>query len=307
MRISVIIPCHNAAQYIERALRSVAAQHFPAHEIVVIDDGSTDDSVEVVRRTGISVRLVRAQCGSATGARLAGIREATGEWLAFLDADDFFYPEHLARAAAALSGSADVAYLAHLDCMEHEREEIFAPSGGPLLPVLSQGVSADRFMELFARRWYFSPSGVLARRDRVMEVGGPDPRLSAAGDVELFLRVIAGGTWTYQPRPGWCYRLGTPGNLSSQRMRCEAEMLQTLLNNEAGYPGPCMAKAIRASARRVMAMAATDGTAEDLEHAWERAWPRLPRLAQWYFLGWKVWPAFFRQLIQLKRRWRALR
>jgi glycosyltransferase involved in cell wall biosynthesis len=307
VRISVVIPCYNAAPYIGRALASVAAQEFPAHEIVVVNDASTDDSVEVIERSGVPVRLIHTQCRSATGARGAGIRAATGEWLAFLDADDFFYPTHLARARAALDGRDDVAYMAHLDCMYHETGEIFAPSTGPLLLDLEQGIAAERFMELFAQRWYFSPSGVLARREVVLAVGGPNPRLSAAGDVELFLRVIAGKTWTYQPQPGWCYRLGTPGNLSSRRMRCEAEMLETLLNNEAGYPGSTMAGAIRHCARRVMALAATDGAEDDVQQAWDTAWPRLPRLAQAYFLCWKVWPGFFRRIIQLKRRVQALR
>ncbi len=304
MQVSVIIPCYNAAPYIAATLRSVAAQTFPAHEIIVIDDGSTDGSLAEIQNSGIPVRLLHTERALAGGARLAGVRAASGDWVAYLDADDTWYPEHLQRAQEALADSSDVAYLAHLDCMDHHTQEIFAPWTGPFLPEFAKHISSARFMERFSETWYFSPSGVLQRLDVVLAVGGPDPNpeLRAREDVELFLRVIAGRTWTYDPQPGWCYRLGTPGHLSSDRMNREHAMLLALVGNEAGYPGPCMTAAIRHSARRVMAMAVTDGDAGDLQRAWETAWPRLPRLAQLFFLGWRLWPAGFRRVIELKRR-----
>src|SRR5437660_9457805 len=102
LRVSVIMPCHNAGPWIGDALRSVAAQSLPAHEILVIDDRSSDDSVAQIERSGVPVKLLRSDAGNAAATRNVGIEAATGDWLALLDADDVWYPNHLARAAELL-------------------------------------------------------------------------------------------------------------------------------------------------------------------------------------------------------------
>src|SRR5437899_5918483 len=88
MRISVIMPCHNASRWIAAALRSISKQTQSAHEIVVIDDGSTDNSVLEIERTSVPVKLLRVGFNNAAAARNAGIQAATGDWIALLDADD---------------------------------------------------------------------------------------------------------------------------------------------------------------------------------------------------------------------------
>ena len=96
---SVIIPNYNNAATLGRALDSVLAQSWPAHEIIVIDDGSSDDSPEVAARYGDRIRYVRQANGGVSAARNAGAALASGNWLAFLDADDTFLPERLALHA----------------------------------------------------------------------------------------------------------------------------------------------------------------------------------------------------------------
>src|SRR6476469_3757189 len=98
MRVSVIIPCHNAGRWIAQTLHSVAAQTYPAHEVIVIDDGSTDDSIAEIQRSGIPLTLLNVTVHNAAAARNAGIEVAKGDWIALLDADDLWYPNHLARA-----------------------------------------------------------------------------------------------------------------------------------------------------------------------------------------------------------------
>ncbi|MCP5278335.1 MAG: glycosyltransferase family 2 protein [Thiobacillus sp.] len=94
-RFSVIIPAYNAEAFVARAIDSVLAQTWPAHEILVVDDGSVDKTAEVVAGYGERVRYLRQDNAGVSAARNAGARAATGDWLAFLDADDWYYPDRL--------------------------------------------------------------------------------------------------------------------------------------------------------------------------------------------------------------------
>jgi hypothetical protein len=277
----------------------------------VVDDGSSDDSIDQIEASAIGasaipLRLLHTRRVGPAGARLAGIQAATGDWVAFLDADDIWYPRHLQRAEEILSSTNDVAYLAHLDCMYHHTGEVFAPSAGPPIDHIATGLAGSRFLEIFATRFYFSPSSVLQQLQRVLEVGGPDPLLVGREDVDLFLRVIEGQTWTYNPERLWRYRLGTPGAISANCMRCEQALLLSLLKNEPGYRGRLMSQAIKRTARRVMGVAFTEGTPTDRQVAWDTAWPRLPLTIQLLFWGMRPFPALLREIIHLKRKWQAV-
>ncbi len=95
--ISVVIPAYNAAATIAAAIESALAQTRPPDEIIVVDDGSRDDTAAVVERFGAAVRLVRQTNAGCGQARNTGVRAARGNWLAFLDADDLWQPTKLAR------------------------------------------------------------------------------------------------------------------------------------------------------------------------------------------------------------------
>jgi len=92
---SVIIPAYNSAATLARAVESVNAQSWPAHEIIVIDDGSTDDTLQIARGFGDRVRVLHQSNAGVSAARNRGAEAATGDWLAFLDADDWYCPDRL--------------------------------------------------------------------------------------------------------------------------------------------------------------------------------------------------------------------
>lgn len=100
--ISVVIPVHDGERYLAAAIASVLAQTCPPTEIIVVDDGSTDDSGVIARAYGDPVRLVRQSNRGPAAARNAGIQQATGDILAFLDADDLWVPDKLTRQVEML-------------------------------------------------------------------------------------------------------------------------------------------------------------------------------------------------------------
>ncbi len=100
--VTVVIPAYNAARYIERAIRSVLAQTYPADEVIVVNDGSTDTTSEKVRQFGDRIKLIEQANAGVSAARNAGIQAASGEWIAFLDADDEWLPNHLERHCTLL-------------------------------------------------------------------------------------------------------------------------------------------------------------------------------------------------------------
>ena len=100
--VSAVIPAYNAGPYIARAIDSTLAQTHPADEIIVVDDGSTDDTASVVKRYGTAVHYISQDHAGASAARNTGIEAAQSEWIAFLDSDDEWLPEYLQEQMALL-------------------------------------------------------------------------------------------------------------------------------------------------------------------------------------------------------------
>lgn len=112
MKFSVVIPLYNKVAYVQSAVRSVLAQSLPPLEVIVVDDGSTDGSAEAVLAIADPrVRLVRQPNGGVSRARNHGISLARGDWVALLDADDWYHPEMLAALAHAHATCPDAAML----------------------------------------------------------------------------------------------------------------------------------------------------------------------------------------------------
>jgi glycosyltransferase involved in cell wall biosynthesis len=172
-RVSVVVPVRDGAAYLEAALASVLEQDEPPLEVVVVDDGSRDESAAVAERAGPRVRLVRGRFGSAAAARNAGIEASTGDVLAFLDHDDLWTPGRLGPHLAALERepAADVA----LGLTQRVRDE-----GGSLVPL---GPPAAEM----------SLGAALVRRAAFERVGTLDESRRFDEDVDWFLRAREAG------------------------------------------------------------------------------------------------------------------
>jgi len=110
-RFSVIIPAYNSATTLARAVDSVLAQSYPAQEIIVIDDGSTDETADIAGRYGDKLRYLRQDNAGVSSARNHGARIAKGDWLTFLDADDWYYPNRLRLHAEWIGEDATLDFL----------------------------------------------------------------------------------------------------------------------------------------------------------------------------------------------------
>ena len=110
-RFSVIIPAYNSEATLARAIGSVLAQSYPAQEIIVVDDGSTDGTPDVVARFGKNLRYIRQDNAGVSSARNHGAQAASGDWLAFLDADDWYYPDRIRLHAEWIQEDSTVDFL----------------------------------------------------------------------------------------------------------------------------------------------------------------------------------------------------
>ncbi len=102
IRFSIVIPTYNRAQLIGRAVACALQQTIPCHEVFVVDDGSTDNTLEVVRNTDLRVKVIPLDHGGPSRARNRGVALASGDWIAFLDSDDLWHPDYLERMARAI-------------------------------------------------------------------------------------------------------------------------------------------------------------------------------------------------------------
>jgi len=302
LRVSVITPCHNAGPWIAAALRSIATQTSPAHEIIVIDDASTDNSIAEIGRSGVAVTLLRVSYRNAAGARNAGIEAATGDWLALLDADDVWYPHHLARAVELLSQTDDVAFMSNHDWIALDGTPVRMPDAAICkLPSPQSGLTVEDYYRIGRDGFHFGHSTVLYRRERVVEVGLFDVTQKRRHDIDLWLRAIAGRTWTYDTIKGAGYREAVPGSLSRDELECDYYYLRALERNAARISSPLFAEYLARQARRAMGIAFVDGSKDHYARIRELAWPHLPPFYRFFYSLASVSPGLARAVIKAKR------
>jgi glycosyltransferase involved in cell wall biosynthesis len=183
--VSIIIPAYNASEYIQETISSVLNQSFQDFEVIVVDDGSTDGTVEMVEKFHDHIQLIRRSNGGAAKARNAGIEAARGEWIAFIDADDIWMPDKLELQLEQASSEFQMVYT--------DRSNIGTLDGLPKIQSLIQPLyEGDIFLDLLLKGNFITTSSVLIRTGVCNELGGfSEEKNFTAEDWDLWLRVAA--------------------------------------------------------------------------------------------------------------------
>ena len=177
---SAIITSHNYARYLPEAVESALAQLGGDIEVIVVDDGSTDDTPQVMERFAGSVRYIRQKNQGVSAARNHGISESRGRWIAFLDADDRWKPEKLARQLDALAR--------HPDCRaSYTGYEAIGPAFGPAAEPPS--LPADLATLVERGNVITCASSVVCDRALFAELGNFDVALSDCADWDMWIRI----------------------------------------------------------------------------------------------------------------------
>lgn len=295
--ISVVIPCYNSARYISATLRSVLEQQDVTLEVVVVDDGSSDGSADLVARQFPDVVLLRQPNQGVAAARNSGIARATHEWVAFIDADDIWLPGKLAAQWALLQSNPDARIVYTAWQVWHSTDP--EPPNGLLSELAATAGDAARWAG--PSGWIYPDllldccvwtSTVLASTALLRDLGGFDTALRIGEDYDLWLRASRVTPILRLPRPGALYRLHPENITKGAPPRNHKDEVVGRALQRWGYHSPDGRSARRREVNRGLARSWSDfGGAHlidgDLPTAYKAAMTAL-RLDPTQLLGWKV-------------------
>lgn len=207
---AIVIPAFNAAETVAVAVQSVLEQTVPAEEVIVVDDGSTDDLVAALAPYETQLTLVRQENRGAASARNAGVRTAQTDFVAFLDADDVYHPRRLEGLAALGAKRPDLDILT--------TDTVFVWNGQPRgrYHTTHRFPVTDQPSEILATCFTFGCPAV--RRSRLLEIGGFDQDLRTGEDWDCMIRLILSGSRAgLVDEPLLEYHV-RPGSLTSHRV-----------------------------------------------------------------------------------------
>jgi glycosyltransferase involved in cell wall biosynthesis len=224
--VSAIIPTYNRAKLVSDAIQSVLRQSYTNVEIIVVDDGSSDNTCEILHKFGDAITVLRQRNAGPAAARNYGIAAAQGEFVAFLDSDDVWLPTKLERQVSLLNHFGESVPCCLTNIMMHwndRKSSAFDISW--LNPSCEEGLwtNAD---EILATRFVLFNQGIMIRRKVMDRVGGFDEKLRLLEDRELSLRLSLVGPWAFIDEPlvawretqGSCYQKACAEGLDEKHL-----------------------------------------------------------------------------------------
>lgn len=182
--VSVIIPNYNQSQYVGSAINSVLNQTYTYYEIIVVDDGSTDNSREVLSKFDNKIRYIWQENKGLAGARNTGIQAARGEYIGLLDADDEWLPTYLEEMVSFADNNPESSvYYCRAQAMDADGKDLPQIFGGPVLP-------PEQTRHALLRANFIIPTTILMHRQAITQAGLFDQNLRSCEDWDLWLRLL---------------------------------------------------------------------------------------------------------------------
>jgi glycosyltransferase involved in cell wall biosynthesis len=179
--VSIVIPCYNQAHFLDQAIESALAQTHPKVEVVVVDDGASDNTAPIAARYP-GVRYVRQANQGLAAARNTGLRQSRGSFLIFLDADDRLLPQAVEAGLDSLAEHPECAFT-------FGQHDLISFSGAPFPNKPRMRVADDHYCRLLQGSFIANPAMVLYRRSALERAGGFDTALSPCADYDIYLRI----------------------------------------------------------------------------------------------------------------------
>ncbi|MDP3288209.1 MAG: glycosyltransferase family A protein [Methyloversatilis sp.] len=221
--ISVVIPAYNAAWCVARAIDSVLSQTWHDYEVIVINDGSTDETAAVLSGYRDRINVLTQKNAGLSAARNAGIAAARGEWIAFLDADDWWLPAKLDAQVELVRTCPNIGFCSTAAL-------IVSPEGKTLERWDDAGANGEILRNIFVTNATVAGSGsaVMARRSLFDQIGGFDTALRSLEDIDMWMRLAAVARYACVREPMTCI-VRSPGSMSRNRevMRSSAVNVMT--------------------------------------------------------------------------------
>lgn len=187
-QISVIIPCYNREKYIEAAILSALREVGEREEVILVDDGSVDRSVEIARKYEDRITIVTGPNRGVSAARNRGVQVARGDYLVFLDSDDLLPPGALEEYRRQLRGDPRVILIGKAEVIDEHGHRRSSRNYAQPIPVANDELKAHEVLASWAANW-----ACLIPRSLFEEAGGYDPRVGLGEDYDLNSRMLSKG------------------------------------------------------------------------------------------------------------------
>lgn len=242
--VSVIIPIYNAEKYIAETVKSVLAQTYTDWELILVDDGSSDNSIAICQQFSDSrISIIRQKNGGVSSALNTGIRQAHGDYLAFLDADDLWLPEKLARHLAHLKSHPDVG-------VSFSPSSFINEEGNPLKGQTRPKLQQITIVDLFKGNPLGNGSSAVVRRQTLAEIKFRensleyyfDEQIRASQDIEYIMRIVIKTAWLIEGIPEALTQYRIVSNSNSANWHKKFQDWETLLARTSLYAPDVVAK-----------------------------------------------------------------